>query len=129
MGNSKSNRVLRISKIEKENGYLIYQDIIFHHATLPLTSSIRYALFDTDSFDTRIYAYENDILYAFSIPAYFNKGSRFYFNLKYKLNKNASLYFRYAQTQYANTKNISSGTSKISGDTKSEIKLQLKLNF
>lgn len=116
-------------KSKKENGYLIYQDIIFHHATLPLTSNIRYALFDTDSFDTRIYAYENDILYAFSIPAYFNKGSRFYFNLKYKLNKNASLYFRYAQTQYANTKNISSGTSKISGDTKSEIKLQLKLNF
>ena len=116
-------------KSEKENGYLLYQDLIYHHSQLPFTTSIRYALFDTDSFNTRIYAYENDILYAFSIPAYFNKGSRFYFNFKYKFSRSASLYFRYARTQYANTKIISSGGSEIAGDTKSEIKLQLKLNF
>ena len=116
-------------KSKKENGYLLYQDLIYHHSQLPFTSSIRYALFDTDSFDTRIYAYENDILYAFSIPAYFNKGSRFYFNIRYKFNRSASLYLRYAHTQYSNSKSIGSGNSEISGDTKSEIKLQLKLSL
>ncbi|MCZ4693249.1 hypothetical protein DWB61_06660 [Ancylomarina euxinus] len=116
-------------KSKKENGYLLYQDLIYHHSQLPFTTSIRYALFDTDSFNTRIYAYENDILYAFSIPAYFNKGSRFYFNFRYKFNRSASLYIRYARTQYSNTKNIGSGKSEISGDTKSEIKLQLKLSL
>ena len=117
------------TKAGKETGYLLYQDIIYHHSKHPFTANIRYALFDTDSYNSRIYAYENDILYAFSIPAYFNKGSRFYFNFKYKFNRTASLYFRYARTQYANTSSIGSGNTLISGDTKSEIKLQLKLNF
>lgn len=117
------------TKSEKETGYLLYQDIIYHHSKLPFTASVRYALFDTDSYNSRIYAYENDILYAFSIPAYFNKGSRFYFNFKYKFNRAASLYLRYARTQYANTSSIGSGNTLISGDTKSEIKLQLRLNF
>ena len=117
------------NKSAKENGYLIYQDIIYKHNRLPFTASIRYALFDTDSFNTRIYAYENDILYAFSIPAYFNKGSRFYFNFRYKFNRSASLYMRYASTQYSKSEKIGSGNSEISGDTKSEVKLQLKLSF
>ena len=117
------------NKSTKENGYLIYQDIIYKHSQLPFTTSIRYALFDTDSYNTRIYAYENDILYAFSIPPYFNKGSRFYFNFRYKFNRSTSLYIRYARTQYAKSTQIGSGNSEISGDTKSEIKLQLKLSF
>lgn len=116
-------------KISKENGYLIYQDIIYKHSRLPFTTSIRYALFDTDSYNSRIYAYENDILYAFSIPAYFNKGSRFYLNFRYKFNRATSLYLRYARTQYSNSEKIGSGNSEISGDTKSELKLQLKLSF
>ncbi|MRT91590.1 helix-hairpin-helix domain-containing protein [Ancylomarina sp. 16SWW S1-10-2] len=117
------------NKTAKESGYLVYQDIIYKHSRLPFTTSIRYALFDTDSYNTRIYAYENDILYAFSIPPYFNKGSRFYLNFRYKFNRSASLYLRYARTQYANSKIIGSGNAEISGDTKSEIKLQLKLSF
>lgn len=117
------------NKSSKENGYLIYQDIIYKHSKLPFTTSIRYALFDTDSYNSRIYAYENDILYAFSIPAYFDKGSRFYFNFRYKFNRSTSLYLRYAHTQYSNSKIIGSGNSEILGDTKSEIKLQLKLSF
>jgi len=117
------------NKTSKENGYLIYQDIIYKHSRLPFTTSIRYALFDTDSYNTRIYAYENDILYAFSIPPYFNKGSRFYLNFRYKFNRATSLYLRYARTQYAKSEKIGSGNSEILGDTKSELKLQLKLNF
>jgi len=116
-------------KEHKEKGYLLYQDIIYHHSRLPFTASVRYALFDTDSYNSRIYAYENDILYAFSIPAYFNKGSRFYFNFKYKFNRATSLYLRYARTQYANTTSLGSGNTEISGDTRSELKLQLKLSF
>ncbi|WP_282015320.1 helix-hairpin-helix domain-containing protein [Marinifilum flexuosum] len=112
-----------------ENGFLIYQDLIYRFSQFPLNISLRYALFDTDSYDTRIYAYENDILYAYSVPAYYNKGSRFYFNLNYKISNNITLYARYAQTKYSNTESIGSGTSLILGNTKSDIKLQLKFRF
>ncbi|PXY00772.1 hypothetical protein DF185_12770 [Marinifilum breve] len=114
---------------QNENGFLIYQDLIYRFSQFPLNISLRYALFDTDSYDTRIYAYENDILYAYSVPAYYNKGSRFYLNLNYKISNRITFYARYAQTKYSNTESIGSGTSLIHGDTKSDVKLQLKFRF
>ena len=48
-----------------ETGYLIYQDVVYKPKSSPFSFSFRYGLFDTDSYNSRIYAYENDILYVF----------------------------------------------------------------
>ncbi len=114
---------------KKENGFLIYQDIIYQLSNLPLRIGVRYAIFDTDSYNTRIYAYENDVLYGYSIPAYYDKGSRFYVNLKYQVHRKIALYLRYAQIKYANKKSMGSGLSAIDGNTKSDIKLLLKVEL
>ncbi|RUT79329.1 ComEA family DNA-binding protein [Ancylomarina longa] len=113
----------------KESGFLIYQDVIYHALKFPLTASVRYALFDTDSYQSRIYAYENDILYAYSIPAYYLKGSRFYFNLNLKIDRSLTLYTRFAQTKYANLDKIGSGSTKVAGNTKSDFKVQLRIKI
>jgi len=85
-------------------GFIIYQDINYRPDIFPFDISVRYAMFDTDNYDTRIYAYENDVLYAFSIPSYYYKGSRFYFVMKYKISKIICLWFRFAQSFYNNKK-------------------------
>ena len=110
-------------------GYLIYQDIFYDFANAPLLLNMRFAVFDTDSYDSRIYTYENDILYAFSIPAYYSKGTRIYFNIRYTIGKFMDIWLRYAQTYYSNKDVISSGLTQINGNTKSEIKLQLRIKF
>jgi len=110
-------------------GYLIYQDIFYDFKKIPLSLNMRYAIFDTDSYDTRIYAYESDILYAFSIPAYYSKGTRIYINLKYTLADFMDIWIKYSQTYYSDKNEISSGLTEINGDTKSEIKVQLRLHF
>jgi hypothetical protein len=114
---------------EQEQGFLFYQDLIYHFQKYPINLSCRDAIFDTDSYSTRIYAYENDVLYAYSIPAYYDKGSRFYFNVNYKISRNLTFYARYSNTKYSNKEIIGSGTSKINGNTKSEFKLMAKLRF
>ena len=54
-----------------------------------LSFSIRYTYFNTKSYDSRIYAYENDVLYGYSIPSLtqivmdFFKGKKIYLLLKY----------------------------------------------
>ena len=58
------------------NGFLIYQDISYKPENLAVRLSARYALFDTDTYEERLYAYESDVLYAFSIPAYYYKGTK-----------------------------------------------------
>jgi hypothetical protein len=112
-----------------ERGFLIYQDIIYKPIASPFSFSARYALFDTDAFNSRIYAYENDILYEFFIPFYFHKGSRIYLNLRYKITRNITTEFRFAQTYLENRDIIGSGNDLIDGNVRTELKAQLKLKF
>ena len=133
-----SNQVSLKSRIEwvsfkydkdKSNGILLYQDLIYQFNKIPLKLSARYAIFDTDNYDTRLYAYENDLLYLFSIPSYFYKGVRIYLMAKYDIGKNIDLWVRWGMFSYANETEISSGLEQIQGSKKSDLKIQLKIRL
>lgn len=113
----------------KENGYLIYQDLKINPIKKPLTIYVRYTLFDTESFNARLFAYENDVLYAFSIPALFDTGNRYYIMLKYDLNQNISFWLRFSQTHIPDATTLSSGLNEINGNNRSEIKAQIRIKF
>ncbi|PKP01031.1 MAG: hypothetical protein CVU14_06095 [Bacteroidetes bacterium HGW-Bacteroidetes-9] len=113
----------------QRSGYLIYQDLIYNQPDKPWLLNTRFALFDTDTYDQRLYAYESDVLYAFSIPSYYYKGSRFYLMGKYSFGRRLDLWVRYALTYYNNRQVISSGLDEIDGNRKSELKIQLRLKF
>lgn len=127
------NRVEIIKYIEGTDnpslGYMLYQDINYNSANHKFGSNTRFAVFNTDSYSSAVYAYENDVLYAFSIPAYSGKGVRFYQLLNYDLRKNIKLWFRYSLSYYPNLRLISSGLDEISGSIKSEIKFQLRIKI
>ena len=114
---------------QASNGYMIYQDIIYKPIGRSYSFTARYALFDTDGFDTRIYTYENDILYEFSIPFYADRGTRYYINWRQKFGRHLTFEFRYSKTYYQNRETISSGGQFIDGNTRSEIKAQVKYKF
>ena len=114
-------------KIDK--GFLFYQDIIFKPSKPKISAYFRYSIFDTDTYDSRIYAYENDVLYAFSIPAYYYKGIKYYFMLKYKFAYKLDTWIRFSQTIFSDRDIIGSGITQIDGNTKSEIKVQLRYKF
>lgn len=112
-----------------QKGFMIYQDITYSPEKIPLSLSLRYALFDTDSYDTRIYAYENDILYAFSIPAYSGRGARIYATLRYRFNRNLDVWLRYGQFYYTDRDIVGTGKEEIMGRTKTELKAQVRYRF
>tara|TARA_B100001109_G_C18864311_1_gene476021 strand:- start:816 stop:2903 length:2088 start_codon:yes stop_codon:yes gene_type:complete len=119
----------QLGKNVDESGFVIYQDINYKQLSFPLSFSVRYAIFETDSYNSRIYAYESDVLYAFSIPAYNGRGTRFYVTTKYHIRRGVDLWLRYAQTYYTDRTSIGSGKDEIQGNTRSEIKAQLRLKF
>ncbi len=110
-------------------GYLAYQDAGYSFSKIPLTVSGRFAVFNTDSYDARLYAFESDVLYAYSIPAYYYKGTRTYLLLKYSISRNIDCWFRISQTWYADEDTISSGLDEISGHNKTDIHAQIRLKF
>ncbi len=120
---------LKGKSADPEKGYLILQDVTYNPLGSKFLFNFRYALFDTKSYDTRIYTYESDLLYLYSIPYYYDQGSRFYAMVQYKVKKGIDIWLRYSQTLYTNIDVISSGLDEIDGNTKSEIKMQLRLEF
>ena len=114
---------------EKESGFLLYQDILYRNPGHPLALTFRVALFDTDGFNSRIYAYEHDVLYAFSFPFYSDQGLRAYVVTRWRLHRNIDLYARLARTFYTNRQYSGSGLDRIEGPTRTEIKAQVRLRF
>ncbi len=112
-----------------ETGYVIYQDVIYKALSSPFSFSFRYGIFDTDSYNSRIYAYENDMLYNFSIPAYYNRGTRTYLTIKYKVRRGIDVWLRYGLSYYDNVDVISSGLEEIQANHKQEIKAQVRFKF
>jgi hypothetical protein len=82
---------------------------------------------ETGSYDSRIYAYESDVLYSFSIPAFYNKGLRYYLNLTYDITNKTTCWIRFAQMLYRNKEHVGSGMDELNGRTKTEIKAQFQL--
>jgi hypothetical protein len=112
-----------------ETGYLIYQGFQLKPVNKDLSVSFRYLLFDTDSYDTRLYAFEQDVPFSFSVPAFSGKGSRFYLMFSSAITRNISVILRFAQTYYSDRNVISSGPDEISGNKKSDVKAVLKISF
>jgi hypothetical protein len=102
-------------------GMMMLQDINFRLRQVPLTFWLRYCLFNTDDWDSRIYAYENDLLYSFSIPALSGEGSRSYLMVKWEIGDYADIRFKYGITSLTGKSNII--------DERHEIRFQVKILF
>lgn len=110
-------------------GYMVFQDLIYKPVQSDFSGNLRFAIFDTSGFDTRIYAYENDVLYSYSFPAYQNSGLRFYINGRYTLKRGLDIWAKYSITNYTDLDQIGSGLDLIEGSKRSEVKLQLRYQF
>ena len=87
-------------------GVSIAQDVAFDLTpyTLrhtPVSFRFRLQFFDARDWNNRIYMYEHDVLYAFSIPAVYGLGGRAYMCLRWQIIPQLALYFRFSETLYA----------------------------
>jgi hypothetical protein len=104
----------------ESTGALLSQDVIYKWRHVPVTLWFRYCLFHTDDWDSRLYAYENDLLYSFSIPALSGKGSRSYIMGKWEISDSLEMRVKYGITSL-----IEDNTSV----NREEIKFQVKIFF
>ena len=112
-----------------EKGFLLYTDLLYSPLLKPLSGNIRLQYFETDGYNSRLYAYENDVLYSFSIPVFYGKGYRYYLNINYDLSRKVSIWARIAQYIYPDKKTTGSGLDEILKNHKTEVKLQALIKF
>ena len=112
-----------------QTGFLSYADILFKPSRKKYSGNFRLQYFETEGYDSRLYAFENDVLFSYSIPVFYGKGVRYYVNVNYDINKKLSFWFRVAQTIYKDQTTVGTGLDEINGNKKTEIKCQLQYQF
>lgn len=112
---------------DKDKGYGIYTEGVWTPSGSGLSLSGRVMYFDVDGSAARIYAYERDLQYEYSIPGWSGTGWRYYALAKYRINKKLKAELKIAHTQYSDDREtISSGNTEIQGAGRTDIKLQLR---
>jgi hypothetical protein len=111
----------KIADPSRSRGFNLCQDINYIFRKIPVTVWFRFCLFSTDDWASRIYTYENDLLYSFSVPALAGSGSRSYLMVKWKVNEIAELRIKYGMTSVVTNGNMMKNTD--------EIKMQFRLWF
>jgi hypothetical protein len=121
--------IYKKGNVTQESGKLIYSDLNYHQPLSKLSGNVRIAYFDTPSYNSRIYAYEDDVLYGSSFGLYTDKGFKCYTNIRYRLTRKVDIWGRYAVSVYQGKESISSGLDEIMGNKKSDVKVQLRYQF
>jgi hypothetical protein len=110
------------------HGYIIYIESVIRYRKGPKLN-IRIQSFETTSYEERIYAYEADLPYSSSTPAFFDKGFRYYLLLRQDISSRLEGAFKWSRSVYASKMDIGSGLDEVSGNKRSDLRFQLSFTF
>lgn len=119
--------VLYPDRQEHESGMLVYQDLSL--VPFPeLFIKMRAIAFHTDSYDSRVYEFEDDAPGSSLNPALFGKGIRWYVAGRIEYNRSIVLTMKYSQTRYAGGKTVRRGVDGVSNlDSRLVVQIDVKL--
>ena len=110
-------------------GIMIFQDLTYRQEKIPLEWNMRIAWFNAPDYNARIYAYEKDVLYAYSSQQFYGKGWRWMCLLKWKPLEQLAFWLKISQSLYPGQDAIGSSLTAIKGYHKTEVKLQTLLSI
>ena len=113
----------------KENGTMLSADLIYSSPGGRFKTQNRLAWFNTASYYSRIYLYENNVLYGYSTPAFQGRGLRIYTNLSCKAGKHLTFYAKAGLTARPGTGSWGSGAETTSGPVRADITGQIRYTF
>ena len=111
-----------------EHGRQLAQDLVWipHHV---LRVQARVAIFSTQGYSTRIYAYEPDVALISSIPAFQGEGVRNFVLVNYRPHPTIETGVKWAKTLMQHVFHLGTGNDLIEGNQKSTIHLSLRLRI
>jgi hypothetical protein len=92
------------ARYSHETGMLAYQDFSFVPVQR-LSVTIRAIVFHTDTYDSRVYEFEEEVPGTYQNPALYGKGLRWYMIGRYDYGRSLSLSIKYSQTRREDPQN------------------------
>ena len=103
-----------------EKGYLLCHDLSYSFPGVPLRLWFRYALCSSDGWDSRLYAWEDDLLSSFSVPVLYGESSRAFVMASWKPWRGVEVRGKYAFTVVK---------GELSGHMSQDLKVQCRIEF
>jgi len=112
----------------REMGFLFYQNIRIRPLRY-LTVSARWIKFKTDSYNSRIYEFEDDLPGVLTIRPLYKKGTRWCIIVRWKTFRTFQLSAKFSITYHSNVSEWGSGLEKIHGNIEKRFGLEADLRF
>lgn len=107
--------------------------MISQYAALRLSDKLRFGAvfgyFNTDSYDSRLYIYEQGMMYDFSFPAFYGEGIRYSLLVRGNITPRLMITAKAGTTNYFDRDKISSSYQQINHSSMTDIEVQLKYKF
>lgn len=111
-----------------EKGFLVFQDARYA-VTKNLLLYGRIIFFETDSFNSAVYEFENDLTGVLTNLAMYGKGLRWYLMIRYKPFRLATLSLKYSETYKPNETSLGSGNNLIRNNLDNRISFQIDIAY
>lgn len=113
----------------KQDGIMFQQEMVYQMPEGRIRVCAGGILFHTGGYGTRLYAYEQDILYSGGSQSLYGRGVRSYILLKWSPIPLLDLWFKAGRTWFDDAFETGSGSDAISGDRKTAISAQVRLRM
>ena len=110
-----------------EHGWMVSETVGWRHAWWQLTLMAAY--FNTDSYDSRIYAYERQLPHQFAFPMYYGRGERLSLVARAHIGRALQIDAKLGTTHYHDRSTIGSGLQEINSSTMTDLALQARWRF
>lgn len=91
-----------------------------------ISTNTRWTLFDTEGFESRLFAYEPDLQYGFSIPALFDQGQRAHALVRLNVSRALRVETRYSVSAFTTRDVIGQGRDTINSHRVRDWRVQLR---
>lgn len=112
---------------EGEWGGIVSQTFSYTHDWLRL--NVGAACFHTDSYDSRVWLYENGPLYTYSIMHFYGEGLRYWLMARAQIGRNLTLTAKVGVTDYFDRSTIGSSYQQIAASSQTDLDLQVRWKF
>lgn len=111
----------------RDRGYMVTESVNGQWRWLRFSLNVNY--FHTDSYDSRLYAYERSPLNSFSFPSFYGHGLRYAILLRTDIGRKLMAIAKIGVTDYFDRSTIGTGLQKVSASSMADIDLQLRWRF
>ncbi|MEI7724290.1 MAG: hypothetical protein WCK09_04250, partial [Bacteroidota bacterium] len=110
-------------------GVLVYQEAQLKVLKWLENITLRFAVFDIADYASRIYVYEPEVLYGYSVPAYQGRGMRTCMVLKFAITRKVDFWARGGITWYTDRDEVGSGLDMTRGNVRGELTGQVLIKL